>query len=375
MSKVKIPFVSLYTEETEKLLDPVLKEIRSAVQNSQFILSPKVSAFENRFKDVVGTRYAVGVNSGLDALILSLRSLGVGPGDEVITTPNSFLGSAGAIDLVGARTVFVDVRDDFNMDPQSLKSALTPKTKAVMPVHLTGNPCPMDQIADLCATKNIAILEDAAQAIGAKYLDKAVGSWGRVNAFSLHPLKNFHVWGDGGMITTDDQKIYENLILQRNHGLKNRDESEFFSYNSRLDSIQAIVGLALIETLDRVNEKRRKNAVFYRERLKHLSPQVKLPIVDDAKAYAVYHVFQLRVQKREALTQFLMEKGIETKVHYPIPIHLQTAAKHLGYKQGDFPVCERLSSEILSVPVRENLLESEIHEVCDAIDQFYRESK
>lgn len=369
---IRIPFVSLYTEEKKALLDEVFTEWRKVIETSQFILGQTVADFEVKFAKAAGTRFAVGVNSGLDALILSLRALGIGPGDEVITAANSFLASAAAIELVGARTRFVDVGDDFNLDPAKLEQAITSKTKAVMPVHLTGNPARMKEIAAIAKAKKIAVVEDAAQAIGAMESGKLVGSFGNVSAFSLHPLKNLHVWGDAGMAVTDSEEITANLKLQRNHGLKNRDEADFFSYNSRLDSLQAVVGGTFLKLLHSTTEKRIHNANIYFSRLKGLEEKLKLPVVRPGVRH-VFHVFQTRASRRDELKEFLSLHGIETKIHYPIPIHWQKAASHLGYKKGDLPVTDRLATEILSLPIRESLTEDEIHEVCDRVEEFYQQ--
>jgi len=364
-----IPFVSLYSPEKAALTDQIFADFRSTIESSQFILGAPVEQFESDFARVVGTRFAVGVNSGLDALILSLRALGVGAGDEVITAPNSFIATAAAIDLVGAKTVFVDVDEDFNIDPRRIEAALTSKTKAIMPVHLTGNPARMGDIMQIAKGRGLLVIEDAAQAIGAMEGGIPVGGFGDVSAFSLHPLKNLHVWGDGGMMVTHSESIATSAKLQRNHGLKNRDEAEFFSFNSRLDTLQAIVGKHFLKLLEHTTEKRIHHANLYFSRLKHLGDRITLPEVRPGVRH-VFHVFQTRVKKRDALKTFLSEHGVETKIHYPIPIHWQKAAAHLGYKRGDFSVTDRLATEILSLPIRENLREDEIHQICDLIEAF-----
>ncbi len=367
----KIPFVDLFTEKQSEVLDSILSDIKAVVSKSEFILGNAVGEFEKSFARVAGCENGVGVNSGLDALILSLRALKIGEGDEVITAPNSFVASAAAIALVGAKPVFVDVAFDYNLDPDLIETAITSKTKAIMPVHLTGNPCQMDRIESIAKKHQLKIVEDAAQAIGATFKGKAIGSWSDLGAFSLHPLKNLHVWGDGGMITCQSGELEARLRLERNHGLKNRDEVEFFSYNSRLDTIQAVVGLQMLRLLPETTESRIKNAMRYREVLGELEEFITLPPVD-AKAKHVYHVFQVRAKRRDELKTYLAEQGIDTKVHYPIPIHHQKAASYLNYRKGMFPVTEQLATEILSVPVRENLTQSEQDRICEAIKKFYR---
>ena len=311
------------------------------------------------------------MNSGLDALILSLRALGIGNGDEVITVPNTFIATIAAIELVGAKTVLVDVDNSYNLDPTLLENAITPRTRAIIPVHLTGNPCEMTAINEIAKKHGVFVLEDAAQAIDAIYDGKKVGSLGHAAAFSLHPLKNLHVWGDGGVITTNDRKLVENLKLQRNHGLRNRNECEFFSYNSRLDTIHAVIGLESIKQLEATTRKRIENAAYYQSKLEGISG-IELPAYfDSLQRRSVFHVYQMRVSNRSALISFLESEGIETKIHYPVPVHFQKAAQHLGYQPGDFPVTEKLAKEILSIPVRENLFPHEVDFVAKKIKSFY----
>lgn len=373
MPEIKIPFVSLYTPDKEALVDSIFTELKGEVSRSQFILSKKVSDFEEKFSALSGCKYAVGVNSGLDALILGLRALNIGPGDEVITPPNSFIASTAAIHLVGAKPVFVDVKEDFNLSPELVEKAITSKTRAIMPVHLTGNPCHMTELSTICKKFNLKMIEDAAQAIGASFENKLVGSFGDIGCFSLHPLKNLHIWGDGGMVTTNNEALYQNLKLQRNHGLIDRDAADFFSYNSRLDSLQAVVGMAFLELLPQITQSRLRNAELYNQRLKNISHNIALPIIKVDSAKPVFHVYQVRAQRRDELRGYLLECGIETKIHYPIPIHLQKAASSLHYKRGDFPVTEKLATEILSLPIRESLSPDDIHFICDKIELFYRD--
>lgn len=364
----KIPFISLATDAKRSKVDTILGEIRKLFERGDFILGSKVEEFEHAFANYCGVGHAVGVNSGLDAILLSLRVLGVGPGDEVITAPNSYLATAAAIALTGARPVFADVRLDFNLDPAEVEKRITSRTKAVIGVHLTGFPCEMEELSKICRARGIALLEDAAQAVGARFYRKKAGALGDIGCFSLHPLKNLHVWGDGGVITTNSAEIAKGLREQRNHGLVSRDVSDFFSYNSRLDSVQAIVALESLLEVDSVASVRRLNAEVYFDRL---AKWVKLPSKGTSEVQPVFHVFQIRTEKRDRLKAFLESKGIETKIHYPVPIHLQPAANYLGYKAGDFPVCERLAGEILSLPVREGLSLEDLHEVCDAVDIFF----
>jgi len=367
----KIPFISLATEAKRSRVDTILGEIRQLFERSDFILGRKVEEFEKAFAAYCGTGHAVGVNSGLDALILSLRALGIGSGDEVITAPNSYLATAAAITLVGAKPVFADVKPDFNLHPKEVEKKISPRTKAVIAVHLTGLPCDMESLSKICKQHGIFLMEDAAQAVGASYHGRKVGNLSDVGCFSLHPLKNLPVWGDGGIVTTNDLGLATRLRQQRNHGLVTRDVAEFFSFNSRLDSLQAIVGLEFLPQADSVAKRRQANADIYFKRLEN---RVGLPTRVSGSVVPVYHVFQIQSPRRDELRAYLDEKGIETKIHYPVPIHLQPAARELGYKAGDFPECEKQAREILSLPIREELSEAEIHEVCDAVEAFFDQS-
>ncbi len=358
-----IPFVQLDSENKKKLLPSILDEIGALYQSSQFILGPIVEQFEKKLALSIGCHSVVSVNSGLDALILSLRAAGVGAGDEVITAPNSFLASASAIELTGARVVFADIGPDYNLDPQAVEKKITARTKAILLVHLTGTPCDMDPFLAIHKKYGVELIEDAAQAIGATYRGKQVGNFGRFGCFSLHPLKNLHVWGDGGFITLHSEEDRKTLVKLRNHGLINRNETETFSMNSRLDSMQAIVGSHFLSMLEETTVKRRSNAAFYQSQLGKLGPEITLPYYDPKTTHPVFHVFQIRCQNRAQWIEKLTAKGIETKIHYPIPIHLQPACLKLGFKRGDFPVTEQFSEQILSLPVRENLTAEERNQI------------
>lgn len=364
-----VPFVKLHDAEKARIAEGVFAEQRALLERGSFILGEAVEQFEKNVARRVGTKHAVGVNSGLDALILVLRSLGISAGDEVITAPNSFVASAAAISLVGARPVFADVGEDYNLDPDRVLAALTSRTKAVLTVHLTGQPSDLRSLEEELKRRKIHLIEDAAQAIGAKLGDRLVGTLGIAGCFSLHPLKNLHVWGDGGFITTDDTILYQQLLKQRNHGLRDRDHVEFFSYNSRLDAFQAVVANASLERVDEINRRRNDNARRYDAALEGISETIKLP-KRFSDRQQVYHVYQICCSVRDQLREHLSGCGIETKIHYPIPLHLQAAAATLGYREGDFPATERLSREILSLPIRENLDLEEQRHVINSIKEF-----
>lgn len=366
MSEIRVPYINLALQH-QQIKKEILKAVERVLDHGQFILGPEVAAFEERFASLCGTRYAIGVDNGTSALFLTLRALGIGPGDEVITAPNSFLASASCIALVGARPVFVDVRDDYNIDPSRIEEAITPRTKAIIPVHLTGRPADMHPILEIAERYGLYVVEDCAQAVGARYYGRPVGSFGIAGCFSLHPLKNLNAVGDGGVITTNDAGLYEKLRKARNHGLRNRDECEFWSYNCRLDTLQAAMLLVKMDCLQEWTEKRRANAAFYQQ---HLRDVVQVP-EDKPYEYAVYHTFVIQADQRDALQAYLLEQGIETKVHYPIPIHLQDAAKALGYSIGSFPVAERQAKRILSLPVYPELTESQRMYVVSQIRRFF----
>lgn len=351
--------------------EPILKEIRQLLKTGDFTLGSAVREFESKFAKVCQTPYAVGVNSGTDALFLSLKALGIGAGDEVITMPNTFIASVGAIVASGAKPVFVDCNAEYVINSDLIEAAITPKTKAILPVHYAGHPAEMGKISELAKKYRLAVVEDACQAISSSIDGKVTGSFGDAGGFSLHPLKNINVWADGGIITTHSKQIYERLRLLRNHGMKNRDEYEIFGYNSRLDTIQAIVGNHIIEELEKITSKKIENAGRYDAALAELPDFVKIPPRRKNVRY-VYHLYIIQVKKRDQLLAYLNENGIEAKVHYPIPLHLQNCAKFLGYKTGDFPVAEEQAKNIITLPAHQHLSKKQIEYVIEKIKSFYK---
>ncbi len=364
---MEVPYVNiaLQYKGLEHEILPVVKEV---LKSGSYILGKELNRFEHRIAGFCRTRYAIGVANGTDALRLSLHALNIGRDDEVITAPNSFIASAGAIAAVGAKPVFVDVGEDYNINSELIENAINERTKAIMPVHLTGRPAAMNEIVDIARKHGLKVIEDAAQAIGANYRGRRTGSLGDVGCFSTHPLKTLHTAGDGGFITTDSQEIYERIIKLRNHGLKNREESEFFGYNSRLDEIHAAILNTQLEYVEIWNKQRRDIALRYSS---ELSPIVDTP---EEKSYeeSSYHTFVIQAKNRDSLRLHLSNMGIETKIHYPIPIHLQQAAKYLGYRSGAFPVAERQSSQILSLPVYPELTSKQIEKVIEGVTSFYK---
>jgi dTDP-4-amino-4,6-dideoxygalactose transaminase len=296
--------------------------------------------------------------------------LEIGAGDEVITVPNSFVASTSCITLVGARPVFVDVGEDYLLDPEQLERAITPRTRAILPVHLTGRPADMLAIMDMARSHGLHVVEDCAQAVLAEYKGQRVGSFGTIGCFSLHPLKTLNACGDGGVLTTNDAGLYEKLMALRNIGLQSRDRCVLWSGNSRLDTMQAAMLLVKLAYVDDWTAQRRAHARFYQYALSHI-PEVRLP-GDQPYATAVYHTFVIQAEQRQALQQYLTECGIGTAIHYPVPIHLQPAAAELGYGPGSFPVAERQAGRILSLPIYAELQPAALAYIARSMRRFYR---
>lgn len=352
-----------------QLRQEILDAVSRVLEHGQFILGPEVEEFERRFAALCGTRHAVGVNSGTDALILALRAAGIGRGDEVITAPNSFVATGSAIVLVGARPVFADVRDDYNIDPEQIRAAITPRTKAILPVHLTGRPADMDPILEMAQDQGLAVVEDAAQAVTAEYRGRRVGSFGTLGCFSLHPLKTLSACGDAGVVTTNDEALAERLRILRNIGLRTRENCVEWSGNSRLDTLQAAILLVKLNHLEAWTERRRANARAYRE---HLEGARGVEIPDERPhERAVYHTFVIQADRRDELAERLRSAGIGTAIHYPRPIHMQDAAAHLGLAEARFPRAESQAKRILSLPVHEGLGQLQIASVGQAVREFH----
>ncbi|MBS1570480.1 MAG: DegT/DnrJ/EryC1/StrS family aminotransferase [Bacteroidetes bacterium] len=365
---VKVPYVNLGAQYAG-IKGEVLERIGKLLDSGAFILGQEGSDFEDSFATLCGTKHAIGVANGTDALFLSLMALGIGAGDEVITAPNSFLASASSIALAGAKPVFADVLDDFNLDPEAVRKAITPRTKAIIAVHLTGRPARMPELLAIAKEHGLQLIEDCAQAIGATLNGRHVGSFGITGCFSLHPLKNLAAAGDGGVITTNDDALAARLLKARNHGMRDRDHSDFFSYNSRLDNLQAAILNVKMRELPRWTERRRAIAAMYQQGLAGVGDLL-LP-QDRNGERAVYHTFIIQTARRDALKQFLQEHGIDSKIHYPVPIHLQQAAAHLGHKRGDFPETEKQCATILSLPVFAELADEQVDQVIRSIKAFF----
>jgi dTDP-4-amino-4,6-dideoxygalactose transaminase len=362
-----VPYVDFPAQYAIEKAD-IMACVEAVFSKGEFVGSGIIADLEAALADAVGVGHAVALNSGTDALILTMRALDIGSGDEVITPPNSFVASAAAIVATGATPVFADVRADQNIDPTAIEAAITENTRAIMPVHLTGRICDMDAILAIAEKHGIAVIEDAAQSFGSQYRGRSSGSFGVAGCFSAHPLKNLNAAGDAGFVTTNDDKLAARLRLLRNHGLSDRDTVTEWGTVSRLDTLQAAVLLMRLEKVGAVIDARRRNAALYQSLF--ANSDVFCPLCR-AHEFNTFHTFVVQVDRRDELQAFLMEKGIETAVCYPTPLHLQPAAKVLGYKAGDFPVAEEQAGRILSLPVHQFLSEDDTKSVAETILYFH----
>ncbi|MBY0527537.1 MAG: DegT/DnrJ/EryC1/StrS family aminotransferase [Gemmataceae bacterium] len=363
----QVPYSDL-AAQAAAIKDELMTAFETVLDSGRYILGPQVAAFEREFAFCCNVGFAVGVGSGTCALHLALRGLGVRAGDEVITAPNSFAASAAAIALVGARPVFADIGPDLNIDPEALEMAITPRTRGIIPIHFTGRPARMPEILEIAERYNLFVLEDAAQAVGAQLHGRPVGSWGRAACFSMHPLKNLHAFGDGGIVTTRDSVLVQQLTRARNHGLRTRDDCQFWSYNSRLDEVQAALLRVQLRHLDQWTEERRRLAFRYNE---HLARHVEVP-TEGVGEYCVYQTYMIQADRRDALQRCLTDRGIEALVHYPTPLHLQPAAGTLGYNAHSFPQTLRAADRILSLPLYPGMTDAQQDQVIESIERFYR---
>jgi dTDP-4-amino-4,6-dideoxygalactose transaminase len=358
------------TPQNKALSEKLIKILNELIEDRYFILGNYLKEFEEKIAAYCQTKYALGVNSGTDALFLSLKALKIGQGDEVITAPNSFIATAATIVNCGAKPVFVDIKPDYTIDEDLIEDAVTEKTKAILPVHLAGRTAEMDKINKIAERFDLKVIEDACQAIGAEYKGKRAGSLGDIGCFSLHPSKILHVLGDGGFITTNNDGFYEKIKKLRDHGFKKRDEVDFFGYNSRLDTFHAATALIKLPHLEDWIKKRHENAKKYKEGLSNLN-NIILPPNSGLQGRDVYTLFMIQADRRNELIDFLKQKNIGCKAHYPIPIHLQKAAQYLGYKKGDFPETEKQADRLVSLPIHQDLKEEEIAKIIESINQFY----
>ena len=364
--KIKVPFVRLDLQyiNMKKEIDDAFVKVASS---GQYVLGPYTHKFEIALAKLCKTEFAVTVANGTDALIIAMKALGITNNDEVITAPNSFIASAGAINAVGAIPVFADVCEDHNINPNEIEKKITSKTKAIMPIHLTGRPADMVSINNIAKRYGLFVIEDSAQAIGALLNNKPTGSLGDIGCFSLHPLKNLFVMGDGGFITLSCPSIYKKIVSLRNHGLINRNECTSYGYNSRLDEIHCAVGLEKLKSFDSITKRFIEIAKRYQN---GLSKHVNCP-TDKKNQKSVYHNFVITVDKRDDLKCFLEKNGIETKIHYPILICNQPANKINTLTSQSFPIAEKLNKTQLSLPIYPELENKKIDYVIKKINHFY----
>jgi len=345
-------------------------KLKKFVATEDFTLGKPLKVFEQNFAKLIGTKYAVGVNSGTDAIKLSLKAIGIKQGDEVITAANTFVATVGAITELNAKPVFVDCDDSFCINVDLIEKKITKKTKAIVPVHFTGYMTNMKKLVKLSKKYKLPIIEDACQSILAEMNKKKAGSFGITGAFSLHPLKNINVWSDGGIITTNNKKIYNKLILLRNHGLIDRDTVKINGYNSRLDTFQSVVGNWLLPQAKKIANQRIKNAKLYDDGLKKIKEISIPPRLKNFKI--VYHLYIIFSENRDELYKYCIKKGIDAKIHYPTPIYLQEAYKYLKHKKGDFPVADEHVKKIISFPCDQHLSLKQINYVISTVKNFYK---
>jgi len=385
---MNIPFLDLKTQFRE-IENEVLPMVKEAMENAAFIGGPQVSGFETEFAAFCESKFCAGVNSGTDALRFALLAAGVGPGDEVITVSHTFIATTEAISQVGAKPVFVDIdAKTYNMDPNKLEeylrkrltgsasglqpsaSSLKPRPRAVIPVHIYGQPADMDPIIEIAAKHNLVVIEDACQAHGGLYKGKKAGSLGQSGCFSFYPGKNLGAYGEGGAVVTQSEDIANKIRMIRDHGQAKKYYHDMEGYNGRLDAIQAGVLRIKLKRLSKWNEARRRNAKLYNELL---SPIKGLTVPLEAESCRhVYHLYVILADDRDGLQKYLNEKGIGTGLHYPVPLHLQKAYSHQGYKEGDFPVTESVAKRLLSLPMYPELTKEQIEYTAESIQQYMK---
>lgn len=398
---MQIPLINL-KKQYESIKDEIDKAVSEVLSGAQYIMGTNVKEFEKEFSEYLGVKHAISVGNGTDALIIALKALGIGEGDEVITTPWTFFATAESISFVGATPVFADVRlDTFNIDPTKIEEKITPKTKAIMVVHIFGQPADMDEINRIAKKYNLYVIEDAAQAVGSEYKGQKIGTLSDIATFSFFPTKNLGCAGDGGMIVTNDDNLATICRALRTHGsgengqkayniIHNLDEKlneeknvdntvynplKYYNYlighNSRLDEIQAAILRVKLKYLNEWNDKRRENAKFYNENLK--DTRLVTPYEENNVKH-IYHLYILQSEKREEIVEFLNKKGIATGIYYPVPLHLQKAYKDLGYKEGDLPNAEYLSHRTFAIPMFAELTDEEKKYIVNSIKEFEKQN-
>jgi dTDP-4-amino-4,6-dideoxygalactose transaminase len=368
----KIPLVDLKAQYA--VIKPTIDEaIARVIGNTSFIGGKELTSFEEAFARYQGTKRAVGVANGTSAIFLALKALGIGPGDEVITTPHSFIATAEPIEMVGAKTVLVDIDPiSYNLDPAKIEAAITSKTKAILPVHLYGQLAPMDAIVDIARRYNLKVIEDSAQAHGAEYRGKRAGQWGDVACFSFYPGKNLGAYGDGGAICTNNDEIADKIAKLRDHGRTSKYTHDILGYGERLDALQAAILNVKLPHLDDWNAVRRAHAKRYNELLKNVAG-ITIPVEIEGACH-IYHIYCIRVTgNRDALLAEMNARGVGAGVHYPVPIHLQPAMSQYGWQKGAFPECEAVADSIISLPIYPELTPEQIQQVVAVVTELVME--
>ena len=366
---MQVPFLDLKTQY-QSIKEEVDQAIQEVIDSCAFILGPAVTEFENNFAEYLGVKHVIGVDSGTQAIELALRALGVEQGDEIIAPANTFIASVLPVSRLGAKPVFVEINPKtYNIDVDKIEAAITPRTKGIIPVHLYGQPViEMERILEIAEKHNLFVMEDTAQAHGAKYKGKCAGSFGHASAFSFYPGKNLGAYGDGGAVATNDDTVAEKIRELRNYGQTQKYHHERLGFNHRLDSIQAAVLNVKLKYLDEWNDGRRRHAKQYIELLSDVDGVVVPHVPEEVEP--IWHIFAIRVKQRDELMDFLKDNGISTGIHYPIPIHLQKSYQYLEYEKGDFPLTEEISEQLVSLPMCAELTDEMVVYVCDKIKEF-----
>jgi len=365
---MKVPYNYLPMQFSD--IEEILAGWKKLIQTTEFTLGPFVDRFEKEFAKFIGCKHVISTNTGTDALILALKAIGVGPGDEVISVPTTFFATIGSIVAVGARPVFVDIDDRYQIDITQISKAITTRTKAILPVHWGGASPDMSAIIEISDEFGIKVVEDACMAPGGDIHGKHPGTFGHANAWSMHPLKPLNVMGDGGMVSTDDDELADWMRMYRNHGMVDRDHNSIWGVNMRLQPVQAIVASHVLKTVPGTVEIRNKNANILDEGLKKLADYIKVPPRPAGKR-ETFSLYMAHFKNRDALMKYLVEQGIEAKIHYPVPLHLQKAAENLGYKRGDFPISEEYAEEIMTLPAHQYLTGEQMSYMIQNITTFY----
>ncbi len=363
---MSVPLLDI-SRQYDKIKNELNRAVTDVLAHGKFILGPEVKELESKVAHMSGVAHGIGVASGTDALLLALRAVGVGAGDEVITTTFSFFATAGVISRLGATPVFVDIEpDSYNIDPTKIEDAITPKTKAIVPVHLYGQIADMDAINEIAHRHNLKVVEDAAQAIGAQYKNRPAGSFGDLACYSFYPTKNLGASGDGGMIVTNDDESGELCRMLRVHGAKPKYYHKIIGYNSRLASMQAAVLLVKLPFLNEWSRKRIAHAEKYNSAFADI-PEIVIPTVKEYTTFHIYNQYTIAVPNRDALMSVLREKEIGFEIYYPVPFHRQECFAKLGYKPEQFPICEKISSEVISLPIYPEMTVEEQQKVIEAV--------